>query len=70
MNEAENKSDPMSKDKPVNGKSAEEKNFVVNHGTTDTSEHQEFAHREHFPDIIDVAEMDYSPARRKPPIHN
>ena len=23
-----------------------------------------------YPDLIDMTEMDYSPARRKPPIHN
>ncbi|KAK7330008.1 hypothetical protein VNO77_24192 [Canavalia gladiata] len=26
--------------------------------------------QEHYPDLVDIAEMDYSPARRKPPIHN
>ncbi|KAK4764759.1 hypothetical protein SAY86_025849 [Trapa natans] len=25
---------------------------------------------EHYPDIVDIAGMDYSPAKRKPPIHN
>ncbi|OWM65960.1 uncharacterized protein LOC116199050 [Punica granatum] len=25
---------------------------------------------EHYPDIIDIAGMDYSPAKRKPPVHN
>lgn len=25
---------------------------------------------EHYPDEVDLAEMDYSPARRKAPIHN
>ncbi|KAF8036725.1 hypothetical protein BT93_C2441 [Corymbia citriodora subsp. variegata] len=25
---------------------------------------------EHYPDIMDIAGMDYSPAKRKPPIHN
>ncbi|KAK6942213.1 hypothetical protein RJ641_027590 [Dillenia turbinata] len=31
---------------------------------------QEVVPHEHYPDIIDLAGMDYSPARRKPPIHN
>ncbi|XP_040998026.1 uncharacterized protein LOC121244049 [Juglans microcarpa x Juglans regia] len=73
MNE-ENKADPMSKGEPGNGKDhGEEENLVVNHGKTGSTsdQHQEFAHSEHFPaDIIDMAELDYSPARRKPPIHN
>lgn len=25
---------------------------------------------EHYPDVIDIAGMDYSPAKRRPPIHN
>ena len=25
---------------------------------------------EHYPDILDIAGMDYSPAKRKPPVHN
>ncbi|KAI3426557.1 uncharacterized protein J3R85_009919 [Psidium guajava] len=25
---------------------------------------------DHYPDIMDIAEMDYTPAKRKPPIHN
>ncbi|KAG2411330.1 hypothetical protein I3760_Q010400 [Carya illinoinensis] len=74
MNEENKAHDhPMPKGEPGNGKHhGEEENLVVNHGKTVTSDqHQEFAHHEHFPaDIIDMAEMDYSPARRKPPIHN
>lgn len=46
----------MSEGKSGNGELGEEEN-------------REIAH-EHFPDIIDLAEMDYSPAKRKPPIHN
>ncbi|KAJ4958635.1 hypothetical protein NE237_025746 [Protea cynaroides] len=34
---------------------------ISGHGKTDP---------EHYPDIIDIAGMDYSPATRKPPIHN
>ncbi|KAG5564226.1 hypothetical protein RHGRI_000430 [Rhododendron griersonianum] len=33
------------------------------------SNHRE-ATRERYPDTLDIDEMDYSPARRKPPIHN
>lgn len=28
------------------------------------------AAHQHYPDLADMTEMDYSPARRKPPIHN
>lgn len=28
------------------------------------------AAQQQYPDLIDMTEMDYSPARRKPPIHN
>ncbi|XP_034700319.1 uncharacterized protein LOC117925426 [Vitis riparia] len=45
----------------------EEENFYVN--ASPVSEHPEAA-PEGYPDIIDIAGMDYSPARRKPPIHN
>lgn len=45
----------------------EEENFIVN--ASPVSEHPE-ASPEGYPDIIDIAGMDYSPARRKPPIHN
>lgn len=54
----------------VNGKTrmvkldGEEKGRKVQ--TLTTSEH----HHEQYPDLVDIAEMDYSPARRKPPIHN
>ncbi|XVE71559.1 hypothetical protein DITRI_Ditri10aG0161000 [Diplodiscus trichospermus] len=37
-------------------------------GSPTTSEHQEV--HDQYSDIMDIAEMDYSPARRKPPIHN
>ncbi|XP_054820140.1 uncharacterized protein LOC129319178 [Prosopis cineraria] len=37
--------------------------------TLPTSEHRGL-HHEQYPDLVDIAEMDYSPARRKPPIHN
>ncbi|KAF7806471.1 uncharacterized protein G2W53_038632 [Senna tora] len=45
----------------------EEKGIKVQ--TLATSEHREL-HHEQYPDLVDIAEMDYSPARRKPPIHN
>ena len=31
--------------------------------------HRELPHEQYL-DLLDIAEMDYSPARRKPPIHN
>ncbi|KAF8389168.1 hypothetical protein HHK36_025861 [Tetracentron sinense] len=34
-----------------------------------SAEHREVA-SERYPDIIDIVEKDYSPAKRKPPIHN
>ncbi|KAI4335624.1 hypothetical protein L6164_014256 [Bauhinia variegata] len=44
-----------------------EENIKVN--ALATSKHRELPH-EHFPDLVDITEMDYSAARRKPPIHN
>ncbi|XP_030544557.1 uncharacterized protein LOC115751024 [Rhodamnia argentea] len=35
-------------------------NFAVNSSSSS----------EHYPDIMDIAGMDYTPAKRKPPIHN
>ncbi|KAE9601764.1 hypothetical protein Lal_00041047 [Lupinus albus] len=33
--------------------------------------HQDYhQHKEQYPNLEDITEMDYSPARRKPPIHN
>ncbi|KAK1550756.1 hypothetical protein Q3G72_024248 [Acer saccharum] len=40
---------------------------------TTSSEHSsddEISHDHYYVDITDITEMDYSPARRKPPIHN
>ncbi|CAL0330457.1 unnamed protein product [Lupinus luteus] len=34
------------------------------------SKHQDQQHKEQYPDLENITEMDYSPARRKPPIHN
>ena len=36
-------------------------------GLASSEEHRESRH-EHSPDLVDI--MDYSPAKRKPPIHN
>ncbi|XP_058113188.1 uncharacterized protein LOC131256163 [Magnolia sinica] len=49
--------------KEVNGN---QENFSVK---STVSEHR-LSTTKHYPDIIDIAGMDYSPARRKPPIHN
>ncbi|XWS27114.1 hypothetical protein CRYUN_Cryun26dG0088700 [Craigia yunnanensis] len=63
----ENKANPTSKVKSGNKKNGEKQDkFHVDSPTT--SEHQEV--RDQYADIVDIAEMDYSPARRKPPIHN
>ncbi|GMY35730.1 hypothetical protein FCV25MIE_30972 [Fagus crenata] len=62
-----NKDDPTkSKGKSGNGELGEEESFKVKGRPTSEISHDQ----EHFPDIIDLAEMDYSPAKRKPPIHN
>ncbi|XP_010244740.1 PREDICTED: uncharacterized protein LOC104588495 [Nelumbo nucifera] len=45
-----------------------EENFSVE-SSPPVSERRE-ASPKHYPDIIDIAGMDYSPIRRKPPIHN
>ncbi|KAA8522931.1 hypothetical protein F0562_009354 [Nyssa sinensis] len=47
--------------------SGEEEKFSVDHSPV--SEHREVA-PERYPDIFDLAGMDYSSAKRKPPIHN
>ncbi|KAL8037426.1 hypothetical protein ABFX02_11G039000 [Erythranthe guttata] len=50
----------------INGKRKEEKMSVKSSPTTTTEKRQP----EMYPDILDIAGMDYSQARRKPPIHN
>uniref|UniRef100_A0A5B7ARH7 Uncharacterized protein n=1 Tax=Davidia involucrata TaxID=16924 RepID=A0A5B7ARH7_DAVIN len=45
----------------------EEENFSVS--SSPVPKHREAA-PERYPDILDIAGMDYSPARKKPPIHN
>uniref|UniRef100_A0A5B7API1 Uncharacterized protein n=1 Tax=Davidia involucrata TaxID=16924 RepID=A0A5B7API1_DAVIN len=63
------KADPISKGKSSSSEELgrEEEKFSVN--SSPDSEHRE-ATPEHYPDILDIAGMDYSSARRKPPIHN
>ncbi|KAF3453038.1 hypothetical protein FNV43_RR03471 [Rhamnella rubrinervis] len=46
-----------------------EVNFKAKSSSTTDDEHREVPN-EQYPDVTDLAEMDYSPARRKPPIHN
>ncbi|XVF88252.1 hypothetical protein PTKIN_Ptkin19aG0034700 [Pterospermum kingtungense] len=60
----ENKANPTSKVQSDNQGNGEKQAKVVPVGSPTTSEHQEVE------DIMEIAEMDYSPARRKPPIHN
>ncbi|KAF8400574.1 hypothetical protein HHK36_013873 [Tetracentron sinense] len=49
------------------GLEGNEENFSVK--SSPVSEHREVA-PERYSDIIDITAMDYSPAKRKPPIHN
>ncbi|KAK6236101.1 hypothetical protein QUC31_019864 [Theobroma cacao] len=63
----ENKGNRTSKVKSGNEENGEkQEKFPV--GSPTSSEHQEV--HDQYADIMDIAEMDYSPARRKPPIHN
>ncbi|KAG4930080.1 hypothetical protein AAZX31_17G103100 [Glycine max] len=56
-NVEESKVDPS-----VNGNSR-------NVDTLSTSKHKDVP-EEHYHDLVEITEMDYSPAKRKPPIHN
>ncbi|XP_010244867.1 PREDICTED: uncharacterized protein LOC104588576 [Nelumbo nucifera] len=60
--------DPKSKNHSNKGFGGNEENFSVKSSPL-PAEHGG-ATPEHYPDIIDIAGMDYSPAGRKPPIHN
>ena len=57
QNVEESKVDPS-----VNGNSR-------NVDTLSTSKHKDVP-EEHYHDLVEITEMDYSPAKRKPPIHN
>ncbi|PIA45618.1 hypothetical protein AQUCO_01600084v1 [Aquilegia coerulea] len=65
------KVDPKMNHQPTtdhaHGHGGNEENFSVK--SSPKPEHGE-ATTGRYPDIIDIAGMDYSPARRKPPIHN
>ncbi|KAK4374891.1 hypothetical protein RND71_005568 [Anisodus tanguticus] len=50
----------------LKGQSSSE-NFSVN--SSPETGHRETS-SEHYPDVLDLAGMDYSPAKRKPQIHN
>ncbi|KAF5200968.1 hypothetical protein FRX31_009442 [Thalictrum thalictroides] len=66
------KVDPKMNHQPTDhahGHGGNEENFSVKSSSSPKSEHGE-ATTGQYPDIIDIAGMDYSPARRKPPIHN
>ncbi|KAJ1385885.1 hypothetical protein SESBI_41289 [Sesbania bispinosa] len=41
----------------------------VKKSTLTASKHRDLP-QEHYPDPVEITEMDYSPAKRKPPIHN
>lgn len=53
----------------VNVINGEAKEVKVKSWST-TSKYQDQPHEEYYADPVDITEMDYSPARRKPPIHN
>ncbi|OIW19516.1 hypothetical protein TanjilG_06971 [Lupinus angustifolius] len=42
----------------------------VNKFSTISKHDEDHQHKEQYPDLENITEMDYSPARRKPPIHN
>ncbi|XVF34507.1 hypothetical protein REPUB_Repub18cG0064500 [Reevesia pubescens] len=64
---SEEKANPTSKVKSGNEETGgKQEKFPV--GSATDSEHQEV--HDQYADIMDIAEMDYSPAKRKPPIHN
>ena len=63
----ENKADPISKGRSTTGEIVgEHEKLSVN--SSPNSEHQ--VTKDHYEETMDLTEMDYSQARRKPPIHN
>lgn len=80
LNDVQNEKNGKTKANPIsNGEKGTNRSQNYGHGEEEKSssstvnslstseEHPEYAH---YPDVIDLAEMDYSPARRKTPIHN
>lgn len=66
-----NNAGPMSKDRSNNGEvGGEVENFTVNSSSNSDEQYETSSPKAHYEEIMDLAEMDYSPARRKPPIHN
>ncbi|KAE9609758.1 hypothetical protein Lalb_Chr07g0179441 [Lupinus albus] len=69
VNRGENEGDPLVNSNitsmKVNGETNERKVNKVS--TTSKNQNQQ---QEQYPDLEDITEMDYSPATRKPPIHN
>ncbi|KAF9679716.1 hypothetical protein SADUNF_Sadunf06G0043400 [Salix dunnii] len=63
----ENKADPISKGRSTTGEIVGE-HEKLSANSSPNSEHQ--VTKDHYEETMDLAEMDYSPARRKPPIHN
>ncbi|KAI5583966.1 hypothetical protein BDE02_06G051000 [Populus trichocarpa] len=63
----ENKADHISKGRSTNGEIVGE-NEKLSVNSSPNSEHR--VTKDHNEEIMDLTEMDYSPARRKPPIHN
>lgn len=59
--------------KPTSSLGKQSGNFTTNSPPTSADDHEQNKSSDdddHCVDLTDVAEMDYSPARRKPPIHN
>uniref|UniRef100_A0A2P2PK79 Uncharacterized protein n=1 Tax=Rhizophora mucronata TaxID=61149 RepID=A0A2P2PK79_RHIMU len=64
----ENKAHSISRGGLINGEMRAEHEKVTTNSSPGSG-HQEVIH-DHYVDNMDMAEMDYSPAKRKPPIHN
>ena len=63
----------QNKAKPTSSLGKQSGNFTTNSPPTSDDDHEQNKSSDdddHYVDLTDVAEMDYSPARRKPPIHN
>ncbi|XP_062079719.1 uncharacterized protein LOC133784359 [Humulus lupulus] len=59
-----------SKNEKMNGKNGQYSSHVNSLKTTSDDHDQHPDQNEPYPEVGDLAEMDYSPARRKSPIHN
>ena len=64
-----NRGDSEPKGENVNSHGGEDGNGKAKSPVVSKQQEAAAAHQ-HYPDLADMTEMDYSPARRKPPIHN